>query len=238
MWRIVLAVVACCAFTPAVRAEVTVFAAASLKQPLEAISGAQEAPWVMSFAASSTLARQIEFGAPADVILSASPLWIDYLVTRGHGQGQAVDFASNALVLAARPPMDDIPLTVQAIMDAKGAGRIAVPLLDAVPLGQYTKAALIDLNLLSALMPHLAQTDNAASTRTLLTEGAVPLAFLYQSDLHGTDLAAVAHVPPQSHPPIRYVGLALTEKGAQVLNALTSPEGQNILQDHGFTRVD
>lgn len=238
MWRIIISFMAFGLLCVPARADVTIFAAASLKRPLEAISDMQATPWTLSFAASSTLARQVEFGAPADVILSANPQWIDYLMARGKEQSVAVDFASNALVLAARSPADDMSLTAAAILAAKGDGRIAVPLLDAVPLGQYTKAALVHLDLLDSLRPHLAQTDNAANTRALLTEGAVPLAFLYQSDLHGTDLVAVAAVPKESHPPIRYVGLALTDKGAQVLQVLTSPKGQTALENHGFARVD
>ena len=63
-----------------------VFAAASLKDALDAVntdwqkeSGKQA---VISYAASSALAKQIEQGAPADMFISADEDWMDYLATR------------------------------------------------------------------------------------------------------------------------------------------------------------
>ena len=67
--------------------ELTVFAAASLTNAISEIAKiyteTTNIPVQLSFASSSTLARQIEAGAPADVFLSANPQWMDYLEKRG-----------------------------------------------------------------------------------------------------------------------------------------------------------
>lgn len=73
------------------RAEpLTVFAAASLKNAFDAIGEAftQETgvEVVFSYAGTSILARQIEQGAPADVFVSAHPIWVNYLAERGRHQ--------------------------------------------------------------------------------------------------------------------------------------------------------
>ena len=62
---------------------VTVFAAASLKVPLDQAAAAWKAATgnevVVSYGASSALAKQIEAGAPADIFLSAATNWMDAL---------------------------------------------------------------------------------------------------------------------------------------------------------------
>ncbi len=65
---------------------VTVFAAASLTDVMKDIAKAWQAQGHpaprFSFAASSTLARQIEQGAPANLFASADEQWMDYLARR------------------------------------------------------------------------------------------------------------------------------------------------------------
>ena len=76
------------AFVPALAQDktLTVFAAASMKNALDDIDAAYTAKTgvrvVASYAASSTLAKQIEQGAPADIFASADSDWMDYAVAR------------------------------------------------------------------------------------------------------------------------------------------------------------
>ncbi len=66
----------------AAEGKVTVFAAASLTNAMQDIAQAykkeKNVEVVSSFASSSTLARQIEAGAPADLFISADQKWMDY----------------------------------------------------------------------------------------------------------------------------------------------------------------
>jgi molybdate transport system substrate-binding protein len=67
-------------------ADVIVFAAASLKNALDAVAADFQRETgqrvAVSYAASSALARQIEQGAPADLFVSADLDWMDYLQAR------------------------------------------------------------------------------------------------------------------------------------------------------------
>src|SRR5262245_52892123 len=78
-----LIVAMACGSAPAVAQDVTVFAAASLTDALQQVGKLyKEGPVRFSFAASSTLAKQIESGAEADIFASADEQWMDYLAER------------------------------------------------------------------------------------------------------------------------------------------------------------
>lgn len=235
MKALLITIFTCCAGI-CVADGITVFAASSLKAPLDRIVQGYGGAVTVSYASSATLARQITFGAPADVYLSANPDWMLYLQDHGAVKGPVAPFAGNTLVLAGSAP-GYVPLT-PAGLKAAITGRIAVPLVDAVPLGQYTQAALHRLGLWDQVAPHLAQTDNAAAARALLVAGVVDMAFLYRSDLVGTDVHVLADIPPTAHPPVQYVGTALTDAGQAFWAHMQGAVAQGILQDFGFTHVD
>src|ERR1700687_3380375 len=130
--------------------DIIVFAAASLKNALDDINEA----WrrgsgkgvTVSYAASSTLAKQIENGAPADLFISADTDWMDYLETRKLIKPQSrSDLLGNSIVLIA-PAGSAVKLTIApgfALAAALGGGgRLAMADPAAVPAGRYGKAAL------------------------------------------------------------------------------------------------
>lgn len=190
----------------------TVFAAASLQNALEEISAAQRraggAPARLAFAASSTLARQIERGAPADVYVSADLAWMDYLAERGRiVQGSRVIVARNRLVLIA-PAADAAPLEIApgvALLERLGRGRLALGDPDHVPAGRYAKAALESLGLWASLAAHLAPVENVRVALALVARGEAPLGIVYASDVAvEPGVRVVGMFPPGSHPPIVY----------------------------------
>src|SRR5918993_88926 len=131
----------------------TVFAAASLKNALDAIIAEFERETgkrvTVSYAASSALARQIEQGAPADLFISADLDWMDYLERRNLTRRETRhNLLSNRLVLIA-PADRPEPLELRAgtLAKALGDGRLAVANIAAVPAGKYAKAALESLGL-------------------------------------------------------------------------------------------
>lgn len=94
---------------PAKAADLTVFAAASLGDAMAELAAKWEADTAQDvtlvLAGSSTLARQIDAGAPADVYVSANETWMDWLSERGRIIAESrVDVASNRLVLVAHDP--------------------------------------------------------------------------------------------------------------------------------------
>ena len=220
------------------RADVLVFAAASLKGPLDQIAERHEGVTV-SYAGSGTLARQIIMGAPADVVLLANQAWMDEMRESGAVQTDTItDFASNALVVIGPAGSDALSLTADAVLDRLDGGRMAVGLTNAVPAGIYARQSLEALGLWSDLSAHLAEVDSVRAALVLVSRGQAPLGIVYQSDLRASDrVALVASLPPETHQPIRYTA-ALTPtagpKAAAFLDEVLSENGQRILAQAGF----
>src|SRR5690242_20767269 len=86
--------------------QITVFAAASLKNALDDVNAAFTKSTgikvVVSYEASSALAKQIEQGAPADVFISADMRWMDYAAERKLiNPNTRLNLLGNRLVLIA-----------------------------------------------------------------------------------------------------------------------------------------
>src|SRR5215468_5619289 len=130
-------------------AEVTVFAAASLKNALDDVAKAYEAKTgdkvVTSYAASSALAKQIESGAPADIFLSADLDWMDYLQQHNLIKPPTRNnLLGNRLVVVA-PADSDLRLDIKPGFDLAGAlkgGHLAMADPDSVPAGNTEKQHL------------------------------------------------------------------------------------------------
>ncbi len=197
--------------------EVTVFAAASMKTALDRISDGFEAATghrvTRSHAGSSALARQIQLGAPADVFISANPGWMDALEADGLVVADSrFDLVGNRLVLIGRDAAEPVEISSDFDLAARlGDGRLAMALVDAVPVGIYGKAALETLGGLwkDAAPPQVAQSDNARTVLALVAVGgaAPPLGVVYATDAAADPRVNVVGVfPADSHPPITYGG--------------------------------
>lgn len=194
---------------------ITVFAAASLKDALDAIAADWEAETghevAISYAGSAQLAQQIAAGAPADLFVSASEDWMDDLTTKGLVQpGSRVDLLGNTLVLVASgsdaAPVDLGTLDVGARV---GNGKLAMALIDSVPAGVYGKQALLKLGLWEQAEPFVAQADNVRAALALVAVGEATLGIVYGSDAiaaaaAGEAVTQVAQFPSYSHDLIRY----------------------------------
>lgn len=153
----------------------TLLAAASLQRVVPEILAGQDVR--VSFAATSTLARQIEHGLAADVLLSADRPWIDYLRERGHGIEERL-FARAELVAWVR---------AEGGAGLAGAGRIAVG-AENVPVGRYARAALRALDVdESRLLP----CRDARAVVAALEAGEADVAIAYGSQ--GAPGLRVAH---------------------------------------------
>lgn len=246
--RLILLLACALLLAPAARAQdVTVFAAASLQDALREIgrdwqARGKPAPR-FSFAASSTLARQIEHGAPADLFLSADEAWMDYLQQRRLiVEASRVSPIGNALVLVA-PAGGAREVTLARGGDLVALlgprGRIATGDPAHVPAGRYAQAALEWMGQWQALSPRLARAENVRAALLLVERGEAPLGIVYATDVvAGVRVAGV--FPAESHPPITYP-FALTRRAeanaqARVLHGfLIGPEAQPLWQRFGFT---
>ncbi|OWU84948.1 molybdenum ABC transporter substrate-binding protein [Oceanicola sp. 22II-s10i] len=207
----------------AVQAErVTLFAAASLKDALDAIEPAFEAATghdlAISFAGSSALARQIIQGAPADVFISANVGWMDEVEKAGLVAPQSRrDLLGNRLVLIGHGTGLE-PVMLRNETDLAGMlgsdGRLAVALVDAVPAGIYARLALTTTGLWPQVEDRLAQADNVRAALALVTTGAAPLGIVYATDAAVAEgITVLATFSVESHPPITYPAAAIGTPG-------------------------
>lgn len=205
------ALIACLAL-PAQAETVVVFAAASLKTALDPIAAQFQADTghrvTISYAGSNQLAKQIIAGAPADIFLSASPEWMDE-VERANllSPGTRRNLLSNTLVLVAHgPDAPSVPLDPSLDVPALlRGGKLSMAMVDAVPAGQYGRAALQSLGLWETTAPHVAQSDNTRTALTLVAMGEAPFGIVYATDAMAEPrVTTVATFPEGSHPPITY----------------------------------
>lgn len=227
--------------------EVTVFAAASLKDALEDVSSLYESETGegvrLSFAGSSALARQIEHGAPADVFISANVGWMDDLQEKDLILADSrQDLLANSLVLIAHG-RDHEALDIGPELDLAGllsGGRLAMALVDAVPAGIYGKAALVSLGQWDGVEDSVAQSDNVRTALKLVATGEAPLGIVYATDASAEDeVTTVGTFPADSHPPIIYPAAAIRgghdEAATRYLGFLNSEEALETFERHGFS---
>ncbi|MGE5266072.1 MAG: molybdate ABC transporter substrate-binding protein [Deltaproteobacteria bacterium] len=230
---------------------VTVFAAASLKNVLDDAAKVMQSKGrarpIVSFAASSALAKQIEQGAPADIFISADSEWMDYLATKNLIRPETRTIvATNSLVLIAPAASTaNIELKPGAGLTALlGEGRLAVADVKAVPAGKYAKAALESLRIWPELESRLAQSENVRAALALVSRGEAPLGIVYGSDARSDpSVRIVAVFPASTHPAIVYPAAVTADAhspdaAASLIRFLTSPEGRTVLSANGFGLPD
>jgi molybdate transport system substrate-binding protein len=224
---------------------VTVFAAASLTDALNAVGHAYEAKTgghvVFSFAASSALARQIESSAGADVFLSADSDWMDYLDNKGLiAHATRHDLLGNHLVLIS--PADlNISMKIKPHFDLAGAlgnGRLSIADPASVPAGKYGRAALTALGVWDSVADHLAPAENVRVALAYVARGEAPLGIVYTTDaLSEPKVRIVDTFPDSTHAPIVYPA-ALTKdakpQACAFLDFLSGPEATTIFVKDGF----
>jgi len=246
-FRPVLAVLALAAANlPALAADLTVSAAASLGAALREIGGAFEAAHPatrvrLNFAASGALLQQIAQGAPVDVFASADAETMDQAEQRRLiAPGSRVEFAGNALVVVVP---SDAPLVPRSLADLARPAirRVAIGLPASVPAGRYARAALEKAGLREAVEAKRVGAQSVRQALDYVARGEVDAGFVYATDaalLPGRVLLAFT-VPTGT--PVRYpiapVASSRNPAAAQQFVAFaTSPAAQAILAKHGFTR--
>lgn len=226
-------------------AAITVFAAASLAEALQQVAAPIQArgePIRFSFASSSTLARQIENGAAADIFASADEEWMKYLDQRKLvAKDTWVRPIGNTLVMVA--PQGEAP-TIQ--LDPKfdiggwlGERRLAVGDPAHVPAGIYARQALEHYGWWQALQPRLARAENVRAALALVERGEAPLGIVYATDARASrGVQLVAEFPEASHEPILYSFAAVAGRDSPrvraALKEMTTGEALETYRRNGF----
>lgn len=226
---------------PATAAAQTVFAAASLSSALEELVPHYKS-MRLSFASSSTLAKQIEAGAPADLYFSANIEWMDYLQTRGLiAAATRSNLLGNALVVIA-PKGEAFPLRIAKNFDFAAAftGRLALGNPEHVPAGLYAREVLANLGWWPTLKDRLAPAPDARAALVYVTRGECAAGIVYATDANASDQVDIlATLPDSLHRPIVYP-IALVNDNAntrRLLSFLSSDLAADLYRKHGFTVV-
>ena len=227
--------------------EPLIFAAASLKNALDEVATRWQRESgkkvVISYAASNTLIKQIEQGAPADIFMSADLDWMDYGQQKNLIDAQTrSNLLSNRIVLVA-PKDAGFTLNITPGFDLASAlkgGRLAMANVDAVPAGKYGKAALEKLGAWEGVKDKVAQADNVRAALLLVSRGEAPIGIVYQTDAASEPaVKVVGTFPEDSHPPITYpVALTKTSTNPDArafLSYIRSPAARPAFERQGFT---
>jgi molybdate transport system substrate-binding protein len=225
----------------------TVFAAASLTDAMKDVS----ALWVkaghpaltMSFGASSTLARQIEQGAPANLFASADEKWMDYIAQKNLIVASTrQDLLGNDLVLVV-PANKPLHVTIGSNFNLAGllgsTGRLAVGDPAHVPVGIYAEQVLKKLGLWDSIEPRLARAADVRSGLLLVERGEAPAGIVYGTDAAVSKGVMVAGTfPASSHDPITYP-FAVTKTGdtpeaRALLKFMAGPQARAAFVQRGF----
>jgi molybdate transport system substrate-binding protein len=225
---------------------ITVFAAASLRDVLTEAGRV----WTtstgrkvrFSFAASSAIARLIEQGEPADIIISADIACMDYLAARSlNATATRSNLFANRLALIA-PAGSKTRLIIAhgfPLARALGEGRLAMAAPE-VPAGRYAQAALTSLGVWGSVKDRTARGENVRTVLQFVARGEAPFGIVYDTDATAEPKVRVVGLfPAGSHPPILYPA-ALVVGGqtdaAGFLAWLRGPEAGAVFASYGFTR--
>lgn len=232
---------------PALAADrLTVFAAASLGDVMKRVGAAYTrehgTELRFSFAASSTLARQVEAGAPADVIISASTDWMTYLADRAAVEADSqIILASNALALVGHRERFPEPMVLaQAIATLKPGERIAIADPAHVPAGIYARQALVARGLWNGLRKRLVHTADVRAALALVARGEAALALTYVTDaaVAANDVMLLEILPSDLHDPIEYPAAIVSQRiRPEIRRFMAFLHGDTvaeILRDAGF----
>lgn len=228
------------------RADVTIYAAASLRDALDELAREYERQGrgkaAISYAGSPTLARQIEKGAPADIFISADTDWMDYLAKLGLIRIETrVTLLSNRLVLIV-PAGSQTALKIEPgfpLAALLGDRRLAMADPESVPAGKYGRAALEALGVWKAVAAKVARTENVRAALALVVRAEAPFGVVYRTDaLEERRVRIIGEFSRSLHPEIVYPAAVVAGGRSKIayeyLRYLRSTAARTVWDRHGF----
>lgn len=242
--KLALASVFALGSTQALAENITVFAAASMTNVLQQIGEEYKKAYpqdslTFSFAGSSTLAKQIEQEAPADLFISADQKWMDYVAEKLPTKTKNITtLVENELVLIA--PQSS-PLKVASVKEIDFKKVIGDSYLavgdDNVPVGRYAKKALEHLNLWGDVENRLSKAKDVRAVLSYIERGELPLGIVYSTDAKVSDkVKIVAVFPQESYGKVVYPAATLSEKteAKRFLDFLSGAQAKAAFEQAGF----
>lgn len=218
----------------------TLFAASSLQAPLEEIhpqwSSKTNIPVRIHYASSSTLARQIELGAKADLLLSASSAWVNQLCQQSQiNCSTRREMFQNRIAVLGKTQK---PITsLKKFLLEQPC--VTIGDWEHVPAGIYVKEALENLGIWSALKPKLVPAKDASTAFRMMLHEACPVNLGYTNLATVSPIASViAAFPPSSYSPIQYESIQGSQRphtlASEFQEFLSTVPAQAIFKNHGF----
>lgn len=233
---IILAV--CTVIAPARAADATIFVAASLTDVITELATGFEEETGRALnvvpGSSSTLARQILAGAPADSYISANRLYADEVAKSV--DARPYDLFGNALAIIA-PENFEGEIDLDDLSEALGEGRLAVGDPAHVPAGIYAQEALENAGLWEALADRIAPASDVRAAVAFVASGAAPFGIVYKTDGQVNGVHVVGIIDSDLHTPIRYWGVTVNsenETADMFFSYLGSMKGENLIDYLGF----
>lgn len=230
----------------AAAADVTVFAAASLKEALDEQARQFESATgnkvIVSYGASNALAKQIEAAAPADIFISADRDWMDYIAQRNLvAPGMRLNLLRNTIVLIA-PSSSKAALKIApgfGLAAALGTEKLAMANPDSVPAGKYGKSALEKLGVWAGVEKQVARAENVRAALALVSRGEAPFGIVYSTDARSDKRVQIVDTfPSDSYPSIIYpAALLVSSKSVAarpLLDYLRSAPARSVWEKYGF----
>ena len=226
------------------RNEITIFAAASLKEALYEIKPQFEQnnniKLIYNLAASGTLQKQIEEGAPADLFISAGVKQMDALEDkRLIDKDSRINLLKNRLVLVVAKEYKDRITAAEDLIDLDVKLCIGEP--EAVPAGQYARESLKNMGLWDKLNSKLVLAKDVKQVLTYVEKGELAAGIVYSSDVAVMKDSIVAQsFRENTHSPIVYplaiVAASKDKSSAKTFaDYLMADEAQRVFKKYGFS---
>lgn len=228
--------------------KIYLYAAASLQEALEKLAAAYTRKTgiqvILVTASSGDLARQTGQGAPANLFISASVEWMDYLEKHNLTQpGSRRALLGNQLVMVTSPCAGKISASIAALLEQHKDSRFAMANPDTSPAGAYAKQALIKLGLWENAASRAVYAEDARAALNWVARCETALGIVYRSDALPAEklgLSVAAIFPPGSHEPIVYpmalIAGHVTPEAQALSEYLASEHAFAVFESFGFTR--
>ncbi|MFZ3509134.1 molybdate ABC transporter substrate-binding protein [Vibrio sp. SCSIO 43155] len=246
-WKIHACLVAILSVSSAANAatELKVYAASSMTNAVNDIAQQFETKYDVTvtpvYGGSSSIARQILNGAPADIFISANTKWMDYLVKSKAVKNDSVtNLVRNSLVLIAPKASTIEPFDfsdANAWNQALEGNRLALGNPVSVPAGMYAKESLTNLGVWKKLERQIAPAKNVRLALALVERGEAPLGVVYKTDALLTDkVKVVGEFANDSHADIIYPAAIVKDstQSEQFFEYLKSDDAKKVFAQYGF----
>ncbi|HFI9411677.1 TPA: molybdate ABC transporter substrate-binding protein [Vibrio parahaemolyticus] len=240
-----LAAILSISFSTNAATDLKVYAASSMTNAIDEIAQDFKEKYDVTvtpvYGGSSSIARQIINGAPADVFISANTKWMDYLVDEGVIDSDNVtNLVRNSLVLIA-PQSSSIAVfnfaDAKAWEAALNGSCLALGNPTSVPAGMYAKESLTTLGVWKEIQTKVAPAKNVRLALALVERGEAPLGVVYKTDAQLTSkVKIVGEFASDTHAAIVYPAAVVKDstESRQFFQYLKSEDAKRVFAHYGF----